>query len=107
MGEINDERPRTDRPMTSLRKPKTLKAAYYGVARIFEQLEECRKRLEAEKSGLPDPSDGLNYRDHLEALVRLEAQADALAYVFQMPRLALKKWIADMETYYRKLEAAA
>lgn len=88
------------------RKPKALKACYLGVARIFEQIEECRKNLEATKKFLDDPSDGLHYRDLLESLVRLEAQADALAYVFQMERSDLKKWIANMETYYRKLETA-
>jgi len=40
-------------------------------------------------------------------LVSLEAQADALSYAFKMERSELKKWVADMEAWYKKLEAAA
>ena len=93
--------------MAGPRKPKALKAGYLGVARIFEQLEECRKKLARASEVFDDPSDDLHYRDHLEALVCLEAQADALGYVFQKSRPELKKWVADMEAWLRKIETAA
>jgi len=93
--------------MTKPRKPKALKADYLGVARIFEQLEETRKRLDAIQKQCPERSDAIHYRDLIDSLVRLEAQADALGYCFKMDRSEMKKWISDMEAYYRKLEEAA
>jgi len=86
--------------VTKPRKPVALKACYIGVARIFEQLEENRKKLAAIGKVCDEPSDVIHYRDYIESLVRLEAQADALSYVFQMERPELKKWISDMEAYY-------
>jgi len=93
--------------MSKPRKPKALRATYLPVARIFEMLEACRAKLERAGRVLDDPSDGLHYRDHLDSLVRLEAQVDTLAYCFGMPRRDLKKWVEDMEAYYKKLEEAA
>lgn len=87
------------------RKPKALKANYLGVALIFERIDSIRTKLKRAEQELDEPSDSLHYRDQLEALVRLEAQADALGVVFQMPRAGLRKWVADMESYYRKLDA--
>jgi len=89
---------------TILKRPKALKATYLSVAKIFENLKESRAKLKRMAQVLDDQSDGLHYQDSLEALVRLEAQADALAFVFQTPRSDLEKWVADMEAYYRRLE---
>jgi len=93
--------------MAGPRKPKALKAGYLGVARIFEQLEECRKKLARANEIFDEPSDNLRYRDHLKELLCLEAQVDALGYVFQKSRPEMKKWVADMEAWLRKIETAA
>ena len=93
--------------MTKSRKPKALKADYTSVSRIFQNLANVRKNLARSAERLDEPSHGLGYRDWLDSLVRLEAQADALGYVFQMQRSELEQWLVDMEAYYKKLEEAA
>jgi len=82
-----------------------LEATYLGIALIFENLDSCRATLKRIDKALGDPSDALFYRDTLAALVRLEAQVDALTHCFQKDRETLRQWLRDMEAYYKKLEA--
>ena len=87
-----------------MKKPELGEPCCIAMRKIFDELDKARASIKsAEKC--PERSDAIYYRSSLEALVRLEAQADALAYVYQTERKDLRKWVEDKFDYYRFLEA--
>ena len=81
----------------------SLEAQYYGIFKIFENLGKARKNVQAAER-CDDPSDAIYYREALDALLRLEAQADALTVAFGKQRKELQQWLTDTEAYYKALE---
>jgi hypothetical protein len=91
---------------TKPKRPKTLEPCYVYMRRIFDQLDDARAamRRAMDPTYIRNPADALWYRDGIEKVNRLEAQADALGYVFQKTREELRQWLDDMLAYYKALE---
>lgn len=95
--------------MSAPQKPEAPELCYVYVRQIFDQLDKARAtmRRAMDQSFLKNPSHALWYRDTIDSLHRLEAQADALSYAFQMTREDLRQWMDATLAYYKKLGAAA
>jgi len=91
------------------RKPKALDPCYVYMLKIFEQLDEARAvmRRAYDFTVIKNPAHAIWYRDGLDKVTRLEAQVDALGYVFQKTEEELRRWLDDMLAYYKKLEETA
>lgn len=82
-------------------KPLKLEAEYVYLRKIFNELDDARSAVRRAMDPLyiKSPSHALWYRDGLEKLIRLEAQADALTYVFQKTQEDLRAWLAGTKAW--------
>ena len=84
-----------------------LEPCYVYVKTIFDNLDSARAamRTAMDSKKLKHPDHAIWYRDAIDKLGRLEAQVDALTYVFQKEREELRQWLVDMLAWYKELEA--
>lgn len=60
---------------------------------LYNMLKRLKKEKEGLKYSLGLPNDSIHYHDHLEKVLRLEQQIDAIAYVCDTSRAKLIEWV--------------